>query len=470
MRPFAERVPRVPRFLLLLPLLAAVPDRVDAAGACGQLVRDDFEAGDLAAASWDTRSGELPQRGRLRVSRYAAIEGRFGMAAQFSAEAPARAQSTAPSAEALHRVRVVFDPNGFVPLAGEALTILALVERRSADDGTVRKVASISLGRLEGAPIVYARGMQESGPRLATSAAVLGNGPHVLELEWARSSSPTSADGRVALWVDGILVGAVTDLRNGSLGIEAVRVGAIGPIRAGSGTIYFDEFHWEVGPRAGRFLYSVGGHAFTGAVTTYVIDCASGALTPVSGPAPFVPNQPDSVAIDRAGRHLYVGTLAYNALATYRIDADTGLPSAVPPTRTVHTPSSVVFHSSGRAAYVARWGLESIARFAVDPDTGVLGSTPQAVTDAYWAPYHLVVHPRGHLLYAATQGSGTVSAYRIAADAGLSPIGSFAAGETTRRLAVDPFGRFLYAVNHHTANQSGPGTSAALPWTRPRVR
>lgn len=59
----------------------------------------------------------------------------------------------------------------------------------------------------------------------------------------------------------------------------------------------------------------------------------------------------------------------------------------------------------------------------------------------------LQITPDGRFLYASERLSETVSAWRIAPDGTLTPIGTVATDPMPRALAIDPAGRFLLCAS-----------------------
>ncbi|MDI2132939.1 lactonase family protein [Yinghuangia seranimata] len=84
-----------------------------------------------------------------------------------------------------------------------------------------------------------------------------------------------------------------------------------------------------------------------------------------------------------------------------------------------------------------------------DPRTGDL--TPVGDPVATPSPSYLVVHPNGHMLYAANElePHGHVTSYAIAPDGTLTPVGTVPTGGSAPcHLAVGPGGRFVLTANY----------------------
>lgn len=78
----------------------------------------------------------------------------------------------------------------------------------------------------------------------------ISDAPHAIEADWKASFSPTTLNGSVSLWIDGLSKGSQTGIDNDTKRVDEVRLGAVNGLDAGtSGTIYLDKFE------ARRFTY-----------------------------------------------------------------------------------------------------------------------------------------------------------------------------------------------------------------------
>jgi 6-phosphogluconolactonase (cycloisomerase 2 family) len=190
----------------------------------------------------------------------------------------------------------------------------------------------------------------------------------------------------------------------------------------------------------GRFL-------FAPVVTPNVVDVAavdttSGRLTRTGSPV-AVPDVPSCVTVDPAGTFLYVATatfLSSDTLFAYAIDASTGrltrvagpaLDPAFDAAAANFRPACVTFVPTGRLAYVAdrspRTGASSRGFWAFPAQSsGRLGpSNTGPFTTPGGDPVGLAVDPSGRFAYAIDGRGGAVSAFTIDASTGtLTPVGS----------------------------------------------
>ena len=218
---------------------------------------------------------------------------------------------------------------------------------------------------------------------------------------------------------------------------------------------------------SGKFVY-VANTGGSSTISAYAIDSVSGSLTEVSG-SPFASGFRSSfLTADPSGRFLY----ALNGDATtsiFGIDPNTGalavlgnLPSRAGTSLAITNGTAPVAYTP-QFAYVANAGPPSgtnnISGYSINSSTGVLSAVSGSPFAEGFSPTSLVADPLAPYLYATnkcsdlscTATSGSISAYVINPTAGsLSGILSspFAAGTGPLAAAVDPSGRFAYAVNN----------------------
>lgn len=136
---------------------------------------------------------------------------------------------------------------------------------------------------------------------------------------------------------------------------------------------------------AGKFLYVTISSSFKGTSTSvyaYTIDAAAGGLTAISG-SPFSTGEnPVSAAVDVSGRFLFIANNANtangNSVSAFSIDPGTGALTAVPgsPFAASPFPLFVATDPSGQYVYVGLDSSPGIAAFVVNQKTGAL--TPMA--------------------------------------------------------------------------------------------
>jgi DNA-binding beta-propeller fold protein YncE len=127
-----------------------------------------------------------------------------------------------------------------------------------------------------------------------------------------------------------------------------------------------------------RFAYAVNRGSYT--VSAYTIDAATGALSPMAGPAVPTETDPWSVAVDPTGRFAYVTNSGTRTVSAYTIDTGTGAlsPMAGPAVATESTPLSITVHPTGRFAYVANVDSHTVSAYTIDAATGALSPDGRA--------------------------------------------------------------------------------------------
>ena len=269
---------------------------------------------------------------------------------------------------------------------------------------------------------------------------------------------------------------------------EPVQLLVIGPSNAGfvAGSVV----RWNGSDRTTNSNGSINGLvaqisakdvASAGTATVTVFNPAPGGGS--SNPLTFTINSgaadPQSIAVDPAGKFAYVASEGCDAagyLSMYTINPTTGaLASVGPPVPTNDENTDyVTIDPSGKYAYVASsgnvWDIDSgsILTFTINPTTGALTSTTGGITATgiNGTPgffNSVAVDPSGKFAYAGDGGafpagsfggSANVSMYTIDSTTGaLTSVGMIAA-EQPVSVAVDPSGKFAYAANFNPNNVS----------------
>jgi hypothetical protein len=200
------------------------------------ITHDTFCSGTLAAWSSAATDG-----GDLAVSTAAGLDStRLGLQAVVDDTTGLFVQDDAPLAENRYRARLYVDPNGFDP--GEALDhrrtrIFILFQAEPQ-----RRLAAVVLRRVHGSYALMARARLDDNAQADTAFVPIADSPHVVEIEWRRSSGPDARNGSLQMWIDGLSVASLTGLDNSSSGVDFVRLGALSVKNGASGTMFFDEF------------------------------------------------------------------------------------------------------------------------------------------------------------------------------------------------------------------------------------
>ncbi len=218
----------------------------------------------------------------------------------------------------------------------------------------------------------------------------------------------------------------------------------------------------------GKFAYVA--NSSSNSVSMYTIDALTGVLTLIGRIA--AGTSPSSVAVDPSGKFSYVANGGYGpntaSVSAYTINATTG---ALTPTGEVSescptelcAASSVTVHPSGKFAYVGDgYPGDNVSMFSIDLNTGALtfiGTVGTASPNGSNATA-VAIDPSGKFAYAVGDNcaldtfDGEVSTYTISAFTGfLSSTGSpVPAGVCPSSVTVDPFGRFAYVTDDSALN------------------
>lgn len=222
-----------------------------------------------------------------------------------------------------------------------------------------------------------------------------------------------------------------------------------------------------------RFVYVA--NASGNSLSAYTIDPTTGALTPING-SPFAAGTgASSVAVDPAGRFLYL--TGSNDVFMFNIDSSSGAPALSRTIRGRSSPSSIALATgttpvayTPKFAYVANNGSNNVSAYTIDENTGAIAAITGSPFSAGTAPWSVTTDPSGKFAFVANSGSNDISAYIINASTGvLTPNTSspFQAGTSPLSVAVDPSGRFAYVANSGSRNISAytidASTGALIP-------
>ncbi len=170
-----------------------------------------------------------------------------------------------------------------------------------------------------------------------------------------------------------------------------------------------------------------GGYVFVPAlganlVAQYKLDPNTGKLSANGTASPPANAGPRHLAFRPDEKFAYGINEKASTMTTYAFDAKTG---KLTPQATVttlpngfsgqNTCAEVVVHPSGAFVYGSNRGDDSIVTFASNPGTGALTLVGHTKTGGK-TPRSFALDPAAKLLFAANQGSGTVSAFTLGGD------------------------------------------------------
>jgi hypothetical protein len=105
-----------------------------------------------------------------------------------------------------------------------------------------RRLFAVVLRRQGSQFALMARSREDSNAQINTLFFNITAAPHLIEVEWRRATTPTSADGELSLWIDGTLQQTLSALQNNTSSVDFVRMGALSVKSGASGTLFWDDF------------------------------------------------------------------------------------------------------------------------------------------------------------------------------------------------------------------------------------
>jgi 6-phosphogluconolactonase (cycloisomerase 2 family) len=181
----------------------------------------------------------------------------------------------------------------------------------------------------------------------------------------------------------------------------------------------------------------------------------NGVLTAVPGSPFATPAAPHFVSIEGGGRFVYVAH--DTTISSYAINADTGALNPISgPIAAGNYPESLAVDDSGRCLYAANNGSNTVSAYTINSVTGALAAAVGSPFATGTLPVDVKIHPSGRFVYVTNDGNNTVSAYSITTGAGNtcalaaiagSPISAGSAAVGLISIAAEPSGKFVYAGN-----------------------
>jgi 6-phosphogluconolactonase len=179
---------------------------------------------------------------------------------------------------------------------------------------------------------------------------------------------------------------------------------------------------------------------------------------------PTTGNTPTAVAIDTAGKFLFVtckyqgtNTTGAGALSVFPISSDNSLGTAVN-VNTANNPVSVAIANFNPTVYVVSQDptTPQVIAFVEDTSSGAL--TPVAGTTATTGfaagvqPSAVAEDPTGRFVYVTDRAANQLIGYTVLSGGGLLPMvnGPFATGLFPVALLVDPRGEYIYVANFNS--------------------
>ena len=202
---------------------------------------------------------------------------------------------------------------------------------------------------------------------------------------------------------------------------------------------------------SGRFLFV--SPSTNARLLAFVINQATGALTPVAG-SPFTTvSAPSGLTVHPSGRFVYAAMTSANQVQVFAADAGTGVLTNQGVSDVGGTPVAVSVEPTGRFAFVSNSGnTRTISSYAVDGDTGLLTPLSGVPTFVNASPGEMAIEPGGRFLYVSRTNATSFPAFSINPTTGALTLlaGSPFAESNGYGVAADPSGRFLYLTQLST--------------------
>jgi 6-phosphogluconolactonase len=198
--------------------------------------------------------------------------------------------------------------------------------------------------------------------------------------------------------------------------------------------------------------------AYTGnqgaSLSGYSVDTSTGVLTALSGfPLPVGAN-PTVVAVDPQNRFLFVADNSQELLHVFNINSSTGALSEIGASPyAVDEPEAIAVDPSGMHVYVAGPHDNSVRGFSVSAAGALIpiAGSPFATSGLQLGPEGVIINATGTFIY--VQDSVNIYSYTVNASSGALTLVQTIAGPSvpnTSGIALDPHGTYLYAVGTGT--------------------
>jgi 6-phosphogluconolactonase (cycloisomerase 2 family) len=207
---------------------------------------------------------------------------------------------------------------------------------------------------------------------------------------------------------------------------------------------------------SGKFAYATAPK--NNALVTFSVN-SNGTLTLAN--TITLPDEPGGLVIDPLGKFLYVpteyvtigqSTYAYG----YSINSSTGgltpiagMPFLLP----TASEDSISIHPSGNYAYFADYNSSSISEYTVNRTTGLLSAVSSATVSPCSNPSAPQFSPDGAhaYIYCQEDNHGSLPnaplvSFSVGSTGQLTQIGTVSADVSSKQMAVDPSGKFLYLL------------------------
>lgn len=185
----------------------------------------------------------------------------------------------------------------------------------------------------------------------------------------------------------------------------------------------------------GRFVYA---GCSSGSVDAFASDASTGALTEIGKfTVQAGAGRVFSPVVEPTGHYLYVPLESVNMILVFSIDQSTGLltPAATPSVSVGNAPSWIAVDPAGKYLYVINRGDASISEFSIGVG-GALTPLSTPVLNDGGVPWQMLVDPSGQLAYVSNESKAVVEIYRIDASGELVYYSSAPAGAQAGGIGI----------------------------------
>ena len=215
------------------------------------------------------------------------------------------------------------------------------------------------------------------------------------------------------------------------------------------------------------YLYVTASKQNPGQINVYKVDSEAGILYQITD-SPYGSGGRNPVAdvASPNGKNLYVINHDDNTIVEFAIGTD----GKLYPQQTCNLPGSypsqLTVNNAGTYLYIVETyqpnfslsipGPGALVVFPINAN-GLLGATSSLCqpvpngTNAFFPlgnnPVSVNVLANGNFVYAVNEGDGSIAAFQVGSDGGLTSIGLFNAGTNPNAVASDPTGKFLYVTD-----------------------
>lgn len=214
----------------------------------------------------------------------------------------------------------------------------------------------------------------------------------------------------------------------------------------------------------GTILYVGHDNATVQGVTAFSVNASTGALTALNGGAAFFVasgSSPGTVAVEPAGKHLYVGSTQPASANPYAFSlSESGALTLVSgsPFATIDDAIAVAVHPSGNFVYFGQYfnAANGVRAFSRDLATGRLQSIAGSFATGS-APTNMAISANGAFLYVAPSVSNLVG-FKIDSTTGVltpTPSSPYATAGGVQGVAIDETTKYVYTANSASNDING---------------